>query len=418
MDLERQSTQARRGQAAEKQNPFPSIGEWNPTCTPPPTHADRVTQRRGAGRHHHSCGWELERQRHRETDMEEEPERDGHRRDTGERERQNQTERYIERARYTETQRRARQRRLAGARRGQMCAHSQARASVEQPLSVVLPGGAQPALEGRGGVWWVAWVLGGKAGGGASQRALSLGTKVDKVTFGVAARVRLEVGPQAWGGDWVNLFSLGLGLGLGGLGLSLSHLPPIPSSPFLEDVSALSSHMLCPLPGRGDPLSWLRLVAPGYPSCVPSILRSEWWCLGLLLLIDLGLVHRRDGGPSHSLLCGRPGGRAEGGGAERPAQAGGVFPLAMPGAASAQLVGDSPLLCGTLLFGAVNIRLSWGWGVGGCRLRVFPLCSSRKHPGARRGPHSPLAAVPARTLVSTEGPRPFHLPNGHPPQSW
>lgn len=150
--------------------------------------------------------------------------------DTGEtleRERQNQTERYIERARYTETQRRARQRRLAGAHRGQMCAHSQARASVEQPLSVVLPGGAQPALEGRGGVWWVAWVLGWKAGGGASQRALSLGTKVDKVTFGVAARVRLEVGPQAWGGDWVNLFSLGLGLGLGGMGLSLSHLPSL-----------------------------------------------------------------------------------------------------------------------------------------------------------------------------------------------
>lgn len=77
--------------------------------------------------------------------------------DTGEtleRERQNQTERHIERARYTETQR-ARQRRLAGAHRGQRCAQSQARASVEQPLSVVLPGGAQPALEGRGGLWWV-----------------------------------------------------------------------------------------------------------------------------------------------------------------------------------------------------------------------------------------------------------------------
>ncbi|MXQ88858.1 hypothetical protein E5288_WYG012198 [Bos mutus] len=90
----------------------------------------------------------------------------------------------------------------------------------------------------------------------------------------------------------------------------------------------------------------------------------------------------------------------------------------MPGAASAQLVGDSPLLCGTLLFGAVNIRLSWGWGVGGLRLRVSLLCSSRKHPGAGRGPHSPLAAVPARTLVSTEGPRPLYLLSGHPPQSW
>ena len=38
MDLERQSTQAHRGQAAEKQNPFPSIVERNPTCTLPPQH--------------------------------------------------------------------------------------------------------------------------------------------------------------------------------------------------------------------------------------------------------------------------------------------------------------------------------------------------------------------------------------------
>lgn len=52
--------------------------------------------------------------------------------------------------------------------------------------------------------------------GGASQRAFT-GKEGGQGDFGVAARVRLEVGPQAWGGAWVNLFSLGLGLG--GVGL-------------------------------------------------------------------------------------------------------------------------------------------------------------------------------------------------------
>lgn len=73
-----------------------------------------------------------------------------------------------------------------------MCAHSQARASVEQPLSVVLPGGAQPALEGRGGVWWVS-VGAGREGGGRGLPAGSFtGNKGGQGDFWCGSRVRLE----------------------------------------------------------------------------------------------------------------------------------------------------------------------------------------------------------------------------------
>lgn len=93
-----------------------------------------------------------ERQRHRETDMEEQPERDGHRRDTGERE--TEPNRKTHRKSQIDRDPKESQTKAPG-RSPQRCAESQARASAEQPLSVVLPGGAQPALEGRGGVWWV-----------------------------------------------------------------------------------------------------------------------------------------------------------------------------------------------------------------------------------------------------------------------
>lgn len=54
-----------------------------------------------------------------------------------------------------------------------------------------------------------------------------------------------------------------------------------------------------------------------------------------------------------------------GGGAWGASAGLGAFLLALPGAASAQLVRDSPLLYGVLCFCAVSTRLSWGWGGGG-----------------------------------------------------
>ena len=148
-EAEHTSTQ---GPGSRKAKPFPQHSRTEPHMYPPtPTHADRVIQRRGAGRQHNPCGWELERDRDTERQTWRRSQREMDTGETLERERQNQIERHIERARYTETQGTARQRCLAGAHRGQRCAQSQARASVEQPLSVVLPGGAQPALEGRGG---------------------------------------------------------------------------------------------------------------------------------------------------------------------------------------------------------------------------------------------------------------------------
>lgn len=170
-----------------------------------------------------------ERQRHRETDMEEEQERDGHRRDTGEREiepnrkahRKSQIHRDPK-----ESQTKAPGRSPQGS---EVCSESgQSLSGAAAVRGTAWRGPAGHGGEGRG---LVGCVSAGREGRGRGLPAGSFpGKEGGQGDFGVAARVRLEVGPQAWGGAWVNLFSLGpgLGLGLGGVGLCWPHLPSLP----------------------------------------------------------------------------------------------------------------------------------------------------------------------------------------------
>lgn len=182
----------------KSKTPFPRHRRTEPHTFPQHTHALIETYKRGggerqAGRQNHPCSGELERNDRdtaRQT-LEEEPE----------------PNRESERHRHEgETDERC----GAGAPRGGRCGQNQAQrhaedggcspgrpglgASAEQLLSLVLPGGAQPGLEGRGGVeglgsGGVVWVLEGRQREGP----LSLWKGAGQGAFG------LEVGLQASG---------------------------------------------------------------------------------------------------------------------------------------------------------------------------------------------------------------------------
>lgn len=197
-----------------------------------------------------------ERQRYRETDMEEEPERDGHRRDTGERETEPNRKTHRKSQIHRDTKESQTEVPGRSPQGSEVCTESgQSLSGAAAVCGAAWRGPAGSGGEGRG---LVGCVGAGREGRGRGLPSSSFtGKEGGQGDFGVAARVRLEVGLQTWGGAWVNLFSLGLGLGLGlgDMGLSLPHLPSLPVPfwrmlvPYLATCFVLCQVGVVPLAG-------------------------------------------------------------------------------------------------------------------------------------------------------------------------